>query len=188
MSDTQLLTAQEGTSVMEEELPREAQEKPSIPGPGAAAPEQLASSDLTLPKSLPKSREKPNLLARVMCRLGAHQGEWRYLLKENCSQLQECRRCGTAQARMKHKLEWRYVGNGTCQQVKTCRRCNIVPKKSVYVDVPGYRCYVDAPVGYRIRHEQWSAWRSIAPDSYIQSRHCTRCGKAETQDTTPCDD
>ena len=65
MSYTQLLTAQEGISVMEEELPSEAQGKPSIPGLGTAAPEQLNSSDPTLPKSLRKSREKPNLLGEI---------------------------------------------------------------------------------------------------------------------------
>ena len=177
-----------------------------VSGPPRWNPEQPSAAEVGLavcevPLVTPSGRQgtpKPWLMA-VLCRLGMHGGWWAFVVEGNCTQGRECGRCGSVHVRTKHRLEWRYKHKWTselsernCEQVRTCRRCDIVPTNVVHlvggVDVPGHTRNVEVPVGQRTHHDDWGEWRPVAPNSYIESRHCARCGKKETRDTTPGDD
>jgi len=97
----------------------------------------------------------------VLCRLGIHEGPWRYLAEGHCSQTRTCERCETTKVRTTHQREWRYTWqctwNLTCDQVKICRQCN-------------------ATTGYRTRHKWGESW-------YVGSlgaHQCLRCEVLET--------
>ena len=100
--------------------------------------------------------------AAMLCRLGIHRAEWRYLVERDCAQLRVCERCGKTRVRTKHQREWRYVRDGSCEQVKTCRRC-------------------EAMTGHRMRH----AWgKTYSVDWSTGAHRCARCGQVEEWDTS----
>ena len=187
MSDTQLLTAQEGVSVVAEGLPVLG-DKPSTPGPGVTAlgqlqPGQLPKERRTVKQTIAQQpdaetmgpvsrpargitrvlRDVGTLVGRGMCRLGIHRGPWVFSHEGNCAQLRACARCGTTDTRTRHKREWRYAGESTCRQQRVCGRCDASDKD-------------------RTRHEKWGASYSAGPDT--QAHRCQRCRTVETWDTS----
>ena len=121
---------------------------------------------------------KPWLKAGL-CRLGIHEGPWAYVAGGNCTQGRECGRCGSVHARTKHRQEWRYDGHRSCSQVWICSRCNRTKVIHLVggVDVPRHSRYVDAPLRYRTRHENWSEAWDAGGDK--MAHLCLRCGVVE---------
>jgi len=102
----------------------------------------------------------------VLCRLGIHEGPWRYLAEGHCSQTRTCERCETTKVRTTHQREWRYDWERICLQTRICTRCN-------------------APSWTRTEHP-WSEWQEYAM-GFRQRRHCARCSEEETR-FPPSDD
>jgi hypothetical protein len=78
---------------------------------------------------LVQTRAELNWYLRLLCGIGLHRGEWKYLADENCSQMRVCERCGMAGWRMKHQRQWEYVREESCAQQKTCRRCGDIGRE-----------------------------------------------------------
>ena len=97
-------------------------------------------------------------LSRGMCRVGLHRGDWGYVTEGKCSQMRECRGCGSIHARTRHKREWRYLTDRSCGQVRTCMRCHTADKQ-------------------RVRHEKWSDSWDAGGDE--MAHECLRCGVVE---------
>ena len=60
----------------------------------------------------------------VLCRLGIHAGQWRYVIENDCMQGRECDRCGSVLVRTKHQPVWRYIRDGSCEQIRSCAHCD----------------------------------------------------------------
>ena len=104
---------------------------------------------------------EPWLMA-LLCRLGAHQGQWAYVSEGNCTQGRECRRCGSVHLRTEHQREWRYIRERDCEQVRTCTRCA-------------------AANGKRTSHEWSGTWEPEHRwwQSEKAAHRCLRCGVVE---------
>jgi hypothetical protein len=96
--------------------------------------------------------EGSNWYVRLLCGMGLHRGEWKYLAEDNCSEMRVCERCGRAGRRVKHQRQWGYVREGSCAQQKTCRRCGDIGKE-------------------RQRH----VWGAIESHGAENVRWCERC-------------
>jgi hypothetical protein len=80
------------------------------------------------------TRGECNWWLRLLCGMGLHRGEWRYLAEEDCSQMRVCETCGRSGRRVKHQRQWEYVKDESCAQQKTCRRCgDIGPERERHV-------------------------------------------------------
>ena len=112
---------------------------------------------------------KPWLKA-VLCRLGMHAGQWAYVAKGNCTQGQECGRCGSVHVRTKHQREWRYMRERHCEQVWSCRRCN-------------------AANGERTLHSWGESWEPETSwwQNDKEAHRCLRCRVVEEWSTADCD-
>ena len=109
-----------------------------------------------------QERQRAPWYGAILCRLGVHQGEWRYVAAGQCGQTLECGRCEVTKVRTRHQREWRYVGDRACEQVRICQQCSVVS-------------------GHRTRHEAWS--KSWSAGRNTEAHRCNRCGVVETWDT-----
>jgi hypothetical protein len=96
--------------------------------------DQQAAAAGTRVEQLILTREASNWYVRLLCNMGLHRGEWKYLAEENCSQMRVCEKCGRVGRRVKHQRQWEYVKEESCAQQKTCRRCgDIGPERERHV-------------------------------------------------------
>jgi hypothetical protein len=97
----------------------------------------------------------------LLCRIGIHFGEWKYIAADGCRQFRVCRHCGKVTPRMRHVRQWEYVRERRCEQVKVCARCR-------------------EPGRSRTSHQWGPSYQSGTWYSREQTHECYRCGKTET--------
>lgn len=98
------------------------------------------------------------LFQKGKCKIGFHEGEWKYEFPQKCSEIRDCCRCGKRSKRVSHIWDsWEYMYKDECTQIRLCKRCG--------------------EEEFRTEHN-WGEWKYEA-GSCMLFRICKKCSERE---------